>query len=256
MDYGDFIPISRSRTHQNQDPQDSYRRITTEENQGSDSEASMSLSSNESSKDDDEEGQRTLTAEQESIKNIESILSRSPDDEDAWLRLLDLSIRSISPRSKRAMHARADISVSILERAINSHPNNKTSPRLRLLHVEFGSEFWPHERIDKEWNDVLSSFDAPSMVSWKRCTVWMAYLEWRIANNRTIDATIADGERAMKALQENKYEMVRVTILWRVAVFLREAGKQITFVYSPSRAESSSTHRIFRTRHFFISGSN
>jgi hypothetical protein len=227
IEYDDFIPISRTRNRRNSDPQDSYRRITEEEKEHSDSEASMSFSSDQSDREDDDE-QRTLTAEQETIKSLESTLSRSSDDEEAWLRLLELSVRSLPIQSKRVIHARADISASLLERAINSHPNNKVSPRLRLLYVEAGSEFWPREKIEKEWSDIIALFDTSNMPPWKRCTVWVAYLEWRIASNRSVDGTLTDAERAMKSLQESRYEMTRVTILWRIAVFLRESGNDRT----------------------------
>lgn len=212
--------IEFSRSKKDLDPQDSYRSIALKDGQISESEDSRSHSSASS----EDEAQLTLTADQEAIKELESTLSRSPDDETAWIKLWNISIKSVPKSIGRGSCARAEISLSILRRAIDAHDSNKYSPRLRLLYIEHGAEVWSEDQVRIEWGNIMSELGDDCSPIWKRGTVWMAWLEWKLFSSRTINEVLVEARKALAALTDDAFEMLRVRICWRMAVFLREAG--------------------------------
>jgi hypothetical protein len=216
---GEFIALSEHKKTQDDDVHDSYRSIERRKSDESDSDASGSQSS------ESEFGSNTLTAEQRTIKALETTLGSSPSDIESWLKLLDISIKSLSVLTKQATRARAEISVSLLRRAIDAHPDNAASFRLRLLYIEHGSELWSEEMLREEWEDVLTSLGSPQSPPWKRVIVWLNWLEWREVANSTVTGAVNDAKRVFAMLHGEQFALVRIRLCWRVAVFLREAGK-------------------------------
>jgi hypothetical protein len=212
--------IELPHSKKDRDPQDSYRSITLKDDQISDSEDSRSHSSASS----DGELQLSLTADQETIKELENILSRSPDDETAWIKLWNISIKSVPKSMGRGSRAQAEISLSILRRAIDAHDSNRYSPRLRLLYIEHGAEIWSEDQIRVEWGNIMSELGDNRSPVWKRGVIWMAWLEWKLFSSRTINEALVEAKKALVALSDDVFEMLRVRICWRMAVFLREAG--------------------------------
>jgi hypothetical protein len=216
---GEFIALSEHKKVQDDDVHDSYRSIERRRSHESDSDASDSQSS------ESESGGHTLTAEQHTIKALETALASSPSDIASWLKLLDISVKSLSVLTKQATRARAEISVSLLRRAIDAHPDNAASFRLRLLYIEHGSELWSEEMLRGEWEDVLNSMGSPQSPPWKRAIVWLNWLEWRLVANSTIVSALNDAKRLFAMLHGEQFARVKVRLCWRVAVFLREAGE-------------------------------
>jgi hypothetical protein len=212
--------IELSRSKKDRDPRDSYRSIAPKDAQANESEDSRSHSS--SSSEDDV--QLTLTADQEAIKELESMLSRSPDNETAWLKLWNISIKSLPKSIGRGSRARAEISLSILRRAIDGHDSSRYSPRLRLLYLEHGGEIWSEDQVRIEWGNIMSELGDDSSPTWKRGVIWMAWLEWKLSSGRTINEALVEARKALVALTDDAFEMLRVRFCWRMAVFLREAG--------------------------------
>lgn len=213
---GEFSALEINKKHSNH-PRDTYRSIAEEND--SDSEDAGSSSS--------EDGDIALTAEQESMKEIESRLLNAPDDERAWLKLWDLSTGDLSRTTNRTLQARTEISLSILEKAIEAHPNNRQSPRLRLLYIEHGSRVWDYDRIRREWASILSVFGNTQVLAWKRASVWNAWLEWRLGDSSTVKEGLNAVGDVMRWSQGHNFELFRVRICWRLAIFMREAGEQV-----------------------------
>lgn len=216
---GEFIALSDHKKARDEDVHDSYRSIERRRSDESDSDASDPQSS------ESESGGHTLTAEQHTIKALETTLRSSPSDISSWLKLLEISIKSLSVLTKQATRARAEISVSLLRRAIDTHPDNIASFRLRLLYLEHGSELWSEEKLREEWEDVLNSLGSPQSPPWKRAIVWLNWLEWRLVANSTVVGALNDAKRLFAMLHGEQFVRVRVRLCWRVSVFLREAGE-------------------------------
>ena len=219
---GEFIALSEHKELQDDDVHDSYRSIERRQSHESDSDASSSQSS-------ESESGHTLTAEQHTIKALEMTLGSSPSDIESWLKLLDISTKSLSVLTKQATRARAEISVSLLRRAIDAHPDNIASFQLRLLYLEQCCELWSEEKLREEWEDVLNSLGSPQSPPWKRAIVWLNWLEWRLVANSTVVGALNDTKRLFAMLHGERFMRVRVRLCWRVAVFLREAGEYLLF---------------------------
>ncbi|PVG04525.1 DUF1740-domain-containing protein [Serendipita vermifera] len=214
----EFIPIGKIKRQTEVDPQDSYRSIEAEKEREYDSDASRTESSS-----DESEGPG-LTAEQESIKELERKLGRDPGDESSWLKLLDLSVKSIPTTAKHGARARADIAISILQRAISAHPANELSLLLRLTYLDYGSEIWMDDKLEEEWKDGLARIGGVQSEPRKRSVIWLSWLEWRLFSSKSISAALSHAKATISALSGSEYEMARVRACWRTAIFLREAG--------------------------------
>lgn len=208
-----------SRPKKTKEPEETYRSIVAP-NEASDSEDSRSELSASS-----DELELSLSADQEAMKELEVILNRSPDSETAWLKLWDISLKSVPKTTSRGVNARADISLSILRRALDSHDENKESPRLRLLYIQQASQIWSDDRIRAEWDNLLSQLGGTGTAVWKRGVVWAAWLEWRLSNSPSVNEAIIDTKRAILELKDDSFEMLKVRICWRIAIFLKEAGQ-------------------------------
>lgn len=241
---GEFTPLSTRKKGQ-ADPIETYRSIL--EDKENDSDGSHSQASLSSSED---EGV-TLTADQEAIKELEAILDHRPDDEQAWLRLWEISTRSLPRTMGRSTQVRTEISLSILRKAMDAHKNNRESLRLRLLYIEYGSPTWSDERTRREWDDLLDELGGAQVPIWKRTIVWMAWLERQFVSRPTVGEALEAAKQLMAALSEKEFEMLWVRMCWRIAIFMRESGGcfQITLSFIDLfQASWSKRWRFFKLR--------
>lgn len=164
----------------------------------------------------DEEDSDTISidARQATLKELEKRLESEPTSISTWLSLLSNSLSTIPLHSKNAPKVRADISLSILFRAISVHPANKNSVLLRLELLTIGEEVWNNEKLYQEWEDALCLGSVE---------LWMAWLDWRIRTSSVgMDGMLSDAQRILSALDADEVSKLRV--LWRVATAFREAG--------------------------------
>nr|GAT44082.1 predicted protein [Mycena chlorophos] len=181
----------------------SYREIdTTADNSDSESQPSEP----ESSSDDDE----TFTSHE--MKVINQRVTAHPSVAN-WLALLSHTLSTnIPPDSKNASRARAEISVSILSRALAATRN---APILRLKYLQAGEELWQENELHSEWEATLTKEGDLDM--------WLSWLDWRWRTcKKGIASLVADAERALAALEQD--ELGQVMIFWRLAVALKSAG--------------------------------
>lgn len=156
-----------------------------------------------------------VDARQATLKELEVRLNLEPTSISTWLSLLSNSLSVIPLNSKNAPKARADITLSILSRAISTHSANKKSTLLRLKILAVGEDIWSTEKLLQEWEDALSLGSVE---------LWMAWLDWRIRTPHIgIDGIVSGGQRVLSSLGGDEVSKLRV--LWRVAIAFREAGQ-------------------------------
>ena len=133
----------------------------------------------------------------------------------SWLSLVSRSISAVPLDTKNAAKARAEITESILSRAVLAHPLNRTSITLRLKYLRAGEEVWDENRLQREWDDVLTL---------QSTEVWMAWLDWKLSKSRSgLEGIMEDVAHALERLRHNETGSLRVQ--WRAAVVLQQAGK-------------------------------
>ncbi|KAL0579360.1 hypothetical protein V5O48_002636 [Marasmius crinis-equi] len=158
----------------------------------------------------------SVTSYQATLKSLEHDITANPSSISNWLALLSRTISTVDPNSKNAAKARAEISISVLERALSAHPKNASSKRLRLKYLRAGSEIWPRDKMEQEWERALKLGDAD---------IWMEWLEWKITGGIDLSGVFDSASRILAALEDYEDdEMGRVRVLWRVAVACQQAG--------------------------------
>jgi NRDE-2, necessary for RNA interference len=212
-DTDDFIRLSGKL--RKQDTQ-TYRSINSGDPKSDSEESSSSSASGSEFSDEDDTGMHLLSSRQATLKSLEEQLRHDPSSVHTWLALLAQSTSVISLDSKNAVKTRAEITVSILSRAMSAHTSNKTCTRLRLRYLKAGEEVWDERRLITEWEAALGL---------NSVEIWMAWLDWRISIAKNgVEGIIEDAERALIALGSHN-EVGQLRVQWRVAVTLRQAGR-------------------------------
>ena len=216
-----------------EDPLTSYRAITASEARPHDSDAEHTDSVHGLTSEDEDgpSGQPHihLTAQQEAIKELETILIRDPTLIDSWFSLIRLSIAEIPITSRRGPIARAEISLAILKRALGAHPQNRTSVRLRVAYLEAGEEIWQRGVQAKEWETALIALGGSGIDLGTREMIWSAWLNWVMRNAKNVDDFLSAFRRVFAVFNVEEAEMIRVRLLWRLCVHLHESGERRTF---------------------------
>jgi NRDE-2, necessary for RNA interference len=205
-----FLRLPSRRGRQNKQ---SYREITLAKNE-SDSESSDACCDESSDSDSDSV---SLTSHQQTLKSLEQQITSDPSSVTAWLSLLSQSLSAVPHTSKNATKARSEIALSILSRALSSHPQNGTSIVLRLKHLKAGEEVWHESKLRAEWEECLTGGGIE---------IWMEWMEWRIRRaTRGINGVMEDGERVLRSLGDGEDDEIgKLRVFWRVAVALKDAG--------------------------------
>lgn len=202
-------------------PEDSYRSITTARDE-SDTESSE-LDTNELfSESTDDESPPTLSAHQQSIAALSQELASNPTSISTWQALLKANLSTVPLSSKNAAQARAEITLSILSRALSAHPDNGHEHILKVLHLKAGEEVWHESKLRAEWEDALKGAKGVEDME-----ILMEWLEWRIRKAQGVDAILEAAQRVWGKLGSNtneKTELGRLRVFWRVAEAIRGAG--------------------------------
>ncbi|KAF8167773.1 NRDE-2, necessary for RNA interference-domain-containing protein [Crassisporium funariophilum] len=205
------IPSRRGRG----DVNETYRFITTGNDNISDS--SSSSGSDDGASSDDDSDPTTLTFHQETLKSLEQELDMNPRLADKWFSLMNQTLSTIPLTSKNATKARSEITVSILARALAADPQNLTNKRLRLAYLKAGEEIWHESKLRSEWEDVLKVGGADIYLEW---------LEWKIRKgNKGVDGVVESAVRSLSSLgNDEDAEVGKVRVFWRVATAIKNAG--------------------------------
>jgi hypothetical protein len=206
-----FLPVPSSKSHSRAKDVEEYRDIVGDHDLHSDS---SDLYSEGAESDGEDSDTISIDARQATLKELEKRLESNPTSISTWLSLLSNSLSTIPLHSKNAPKVRADISLSILSRAISAYSANKGSVILRLELLAIGEEVWNIEKLRQEWEEALSLGSIE---------LWMAWLDWRIRTSSVgIDGIVSDAQRVLSALGTDEVSKLRV--LWRVTTAFREAG--------------------------------
>ena len=227
----DFIAVA-SKRRERDDPSTSYRAITASEARpyNSDSEHTDSVHGLTSEDEGGPSGKLHihLTARQEAIKELEANLTRDSTLIDSWFSLVRLSVAEIPITSRRGPIARAEISLAILKRALDAHPQNRTSVRLRVAYLEAGEEIWQRVEQVKQWEAALIALGGPGIDLDNREMIWSAWLSWVMRNAKNMDDFLSAFRRVFAVFNVEEAEMIRVRLFWRLCVHLHESGEQRT----------------------------
>ena len=215
------------------DPLTSYRAITASEARPYESDAEHTDSVHGLTSEDEGgpsgELHIHLTAQQEAIKELEIILIRDSTLIDSWFSLIHLSVAEIPITSRRFPIAKANISLAILKRALDAHPQNRTSVRLRVAYLEAGEEIWQRDKQAKEWEAALIALGGTGIDLGNREMMWSAWVNWVMRNAKNVDDFLSAFRRVFAVFNVEEAEMIRVRLLWRLCVHLHESGEQWTF---------------------------
>lgn len=180
-----------------------------------DSEDSESDSANEDETSDEESDGITLDSRQTTLRDLEQRIALDPTSVPTWLNLLSNTLAGVPLHSKNASKARAELSLSILSRAIAAHPVNEQSSTLRLKLLSVGEELWEETKLAEEWESALQVGGIE---------MWIMWLDWRLRSSRRgIDGLAEDAQRIFSALPKDD-ALDKSRVLWRAAVALRDAG--------------------------------
>ena len=172
--------------------------------------------SEESASSGDESDTTSLTSLQSTLKALEERLASNPTDISTWLSLLSHTLSTVPITSKNASRARAEISLSVLRRAMSTHPSNLRSKVLWLKYMKAGEEVWEPEKLGMEWEDAIKVDDIE---------IWMAWLDWRVRKTSNIlQSIVEDVGRISRALIPRGDEVGQLRVFWRAAVAVRDAG--------------------------------
>lgn len=247
----EFVRLSSRRTRSNDEPLSTYRSIHTSKDRdaNSDSDAYSSATGDDaaSSSESDADSSVPRTAHQHSLAALEAALQRDPTSLSLWNALLDRTLSTAPPSAKSSLaKARAEIKLSVLDRAIRTHRQNAVSIDLRVKWLNAGAEVWDGEKLEKEWEQAVTELGGRTSGDEDRKglrnRMWEEWLRWRIASagratrkSAGVDGIISDARRAMDNLEGEK---AKVKLLWRIAVTLRDAGEFKTLEYT-SHTEST-----------------
>ena len=147
-------------------------------------------------------------------KSLNTHLRHDPADVTAWLELVDLQaklfdagqtldpvtdagIKKTNGKRDRQNESDADrravtqsrvvanVQLSILEKAVTSHTQNRLSKSLALarLHSAIRSAAWDSQKIDREWQRLLRTFSPDQSEAFysedSPARLWIEYLSWR-----------------------------------------------------------------------------
>ncbi|WVQ77105.1 hypothetical protein IAR50_006788 [Cryptococcus sp. DSM 104548] len=200
------------------------------------------------------------TAEQEvrqKTVDMERHLKEEPSDEEGWIAYSTLHLQ-LSPEADRAPSidpagvpttlAQAEVTLSILSRALNATPENGYSIPLHLAYIRSAEKVWPGGKVTERWKNVLRELgracEKRPELEGGMMDAWLGYIEWREGQGFAKGDGGGDGEGGgvdevvdvyVECIERLKVgmggdEMAReenlVYLFLRACLFLKQAGYQ------------------------------
>lgn len=154
------------------------------------------ITQNEESDEDELEGVRALgrvSTLEEDIKTqtgeVEHHLASNPTDIDQWIKFSTLHMK-LSPESSKSSafvdlskqpitRANAEVTLSILSRALDADPSNFASSELHIAFLRAAELFWPADKVLERWKNVIRTLDARGVPEENMMGLYLVYIEWR-----------------------------------------------------------------------------
>ncbi|WVQ97651.1 hypothetical protein IAU59_004765 [Kwoniella sp. CBS 9459] len=123
---------------------------------------------------------------------MERHLRSHPEDVDSWIEYSQLHLRLVpeaehrraglvDPAKLATTRGNAEVTLSILSRALDADETNMTSPKLHLAYLAAAEQFWPVDKVTARWKNVLRELGETGgrQVEEGWMEVWLAYIGWR-----------------------------------------------------------------------------
>lgn len=182
METNDYVPVTQPSTFAAY--RDPYRGISTQA--GNNSESPVFSSS----------------SPQEEIRALHARIEAQPDDEDAWLRLMDTQARllgDVDYLTDSSMEAAlAQMQMAVLDRAIHATEKNKHSIPLLLAQLRVASDggIWPDDRVQQAWQELLVQ---PDKSVQDTLILWRHYCTFRKSKAAQVDGLVQVYQEAIAA---------------------------------------------------------
>ncbi|WVF70250.1 hypothetical protein IAT40_005039 [Kwoniella sp. CBS 6097] len=123
---------------------------------------------------------------------MERHLRSHPQDVDSWIEYSQLHMRLapeaehrragiVDPSKMATTRGNAEVTLSILSRALEADETNMSSSKLHLAYLAAAEQFWPVDKVTSRWKNVLRELRERGgkevEESWME--VWLAYISWR-----------------------------------------------------------------------------
>ena len=132
-----------------------------------------------------EQDRRKRTAE------TEQYLREHPEDIERWIAYSTLHREGTDPlklgidaSQKPATRASAEVTMSVLSRALEATPENGLSPILHIAYIHAAENVWTAEQVSQRWQNVLRVMGEDIRAGAHHAEIglfeiWLAYLDWR-----------------------------------------------------------------------------
>lgn len=120
-----------------------------------------------------------------------------PDDIDGWIAYSVLHLRlspeysdksidsALNPARMPQSRSSAEVTISILDRALQAHPGNAMSTALHIAYLRAAEVYWPAKEMTARWRKVLYELENAigrepgTKLDERIMGVWLGYIEWR-----------------------------------------------------------------------------
>lgn len=132
-----------------------------------------------------------MTTLQDNLKakriEFERHLTRDPGDVKKWIEYSTLHLQEtpsaiaqlgMDPAKQPTNRANAEVTLSLLERALNAHSANFSSPELHIAFLRAAGAFWPSAKVTERWRNVISQLKnrIPEEDMMK---LYLGFIEWQ-----------------------------------------------------------------------------
>lgn len=186
----DYIPFGHRRRHTDDHSEvPSYRNIDK---------ASADPDEETEERDDALVGVSTLEQDvRKKTSEYDRHLRLHPDDIDGWIAYSVLHLRlspeyteksidsALDPARMPQSRSSAEVTISILERALQARPGNAMSTALHIAYLRAAEVYWPAKEVTTRWRKVLYELENTirrepgTKLDERIMDVWLGYIEWR-----------------------------------------------------------------------------
>lgn len=121
--------------------------------------------------------------------SFEQHLRSSPDDAAQWIEYSKLHLQ-LSPEAATSSafvdtakqptnRANAEVTLSILSRALEAHPANLSSPELHIAYLRAAELFWPPTKVTERWENVIRQLGENGAEEEDLMRLYLGYIQWR-----------------------------------------------------------------------------
>lgn len=208
-----FIPVGKPRnTAPNTADPPEYRSLTLPKDTDTDSSDSDSGGIEDIDSDDED----TTDAYSAETARLARILQEDMSSVPAWLDVI-----SHSASSNPTAQGRADIWLTMLDRAMSAHPRNRQSDILRLRYLEAMRDTKASEEEEAAWEQALLEIQSENL--------WVEYISHRLEKHgpESLENAVIRIWRELSGANfgTDRKHRTQLRVFWRAVTGLKEAGQ-------------------------------